>query len=512
MRLLRRNIATTYVVYAATIVSGLVLTPVIVRALGKEQFGLWSFVVALTTYLLVLDFGVGPTVVRHGAEYRGRRAPEETNALVSAGLVVYAVIGAATLVLGGAASWFVPDLIGLGNDLVWPARVASFLVVLGIVARAPFGLFSNLLVAQQRYDVVNAASLVALAVYAALVVGLLVLAEGGVVALSAAALAATLVRLVLPLAWVRRELPFLRPRLALVTRDRLRGLLAFSSHNFLIHLASKVVFSTDVVVVGVLLGAEAAALYAIPAKLFQLAYGLGTGATNLLYPAFAELEGAEEPARQRAYLRAGLRGGMALMLLFAVPLIFLPDVLIRAWIGPGYGESAAVMVLLGLSLLAHQPIQVLTQYLVARRFQDRVARILVAAVAANLALSLVLAPLVGLWGVAAATLVTELVAVALVPRLVREASGLPVRELGRLVLRPVAPAFAAGLAIFLPARLVGVDDLLTLVPVAAVWTLVFALAVWRTGLSRGERAALGDRARGRAARPALAAPSSEPLS
>jgi O-antigen/teichoic acid export membrane protein len=320
------------------------------------------------------------------------------------------------------------------------------------------------------------------------------------------------VRLALPLAWLRRELPFLRPRLAFVTRERVRELLAFSWHNFLIHLAAKVVFAADVVVVGIVLGAEAAAFYAIPAKLFTLAFQLGTGATNVLYPAFAELEGAEEPARQRAYLRAGLRAGMALMLLFAVPLMLIPDLLIRAWIGDGFGPSTSVLVLLAVALVVHQPIQVLTHYLVARRLQAPLARVLVAVVAANVALSVTLALAVGLWGVAAATLATEIVALALVPRLVARASGLGAGALARLVLRPVVPALVVGLAVFLPVRALGLDDLLSLAPVGVLWVAVYALAVWRLGLSRDERGAMGRGLGLRSGQPALASSAPDALS
>jgi O-antigen/teichoic acid export membrane protein len=429
---------------------------------------------------------------------------------VSTGLVVYGVIGTLTVAVGGALSWFVPHLLGLEGDLVGAARLAAFLVVVGLVVRFPLGLFWNLLLAQQRYDITNAGSLASIALYALLVVTL-VKSPDDLVVLAVAALAATVLRLALPLAWLRRELPFLRPRLAFVTRERVRELLAFSWHNFLIHLAAKVVFAADVVVVGIVLGAKAAAFYAIPAKLFTLAFQVGTGATNVLYPAFAELEGAEEPARQRAYLRAGLRAGMALMLLFAVPLIFIPDLLIHAWIGSGFGPSTSVMVLLGFALVVHQPIQVLTQYLVARRLQAPLARVLVAVVAANLVLSSALALLVGLWGVAAATLATELVALVLIPRLARE-SGLGAAALARLVLRPVAPALAVGLVVFLPVRALGLDNLLLLAPVGALWVVGFALAVWRLGLSRAERRVVGKGLGLRRGSPAIASSAPDALS
>ena len=71
MRLLRRNLVSTYVVYGASVLAALVLTPVIVHALGKEAYGLWVFIGSITVFVQLLDLGVGPSVVRFGALARG---------------------------------------------------------------------------------------------------------------------------------------------------------------------------------------------------------------------------------------------------------------------------------------------------------------------------------------------------------------------------------------------------------------------------------------------------------
>ena len=46
MRLFRRNVLGVYAVYAAAIVSGLVVTPIVLHSLGTETFGIWSFIAA----------------------------------------------------------------------------------------------------------------------------------------------------------------------------------------------------------------------------------------------------------------------------------------------------------------------------------------------------------------------------------------------------------------------------------------------------------------------------------
>ena len=491
MRLFRRNVLGIYAVYAAAMVSGLVVTPIVLHAIGTESFGIWAVIGAITIYLSVLDFGVGPSIVRFAAEARGRQAPEDTNALASVGLALYAAIGLVTLPAGVGLAWLVPAIVETPAELVWPARISTLLVVLSIAARFPLGLFNNLLVAQQRFDVQNLANLVSTVLYAVLV-ATLIPSGGGLILLGALTLATTLVRLALPLAWLRQELPQLRLSRSYVTRARLRELTSFSWSNFLVHVANKVVFSADVLVVAVLLGAHAATLYAIPAKLFALAFGLGSVGTNLLYPALAEHEGAGEEERQRRLLLAGLRGGSAAALVLALPLLLVPDQLLEGWVGDGYGESVPVLALLALVALFHQPVYLFTQYLIARGRQRPIARTLIAGVAVNVALSVVLALTVGIWGVALSTLVVDLALLLyVVPGLVAPAAATEAATFARAALRPVLPALAAALVILVAfARLAEPDTLLELLPLGVAWLAASALVLWRFGFDDEERAVL----------------------
>ncbi|HVU79695.1 MAG TPA: oligosaccharide flippase family protein [Gaiellaceae bacterium] len=500
MRLLRRNALGVYGVYAASIVSGLVVTPLIVHHLGKAGLGVWTFIGGVTIYLSVLDFGVGPSVVRFGAEARGRGANEDLNEIASTGLFVYAVIGLITLPVGAVLAWLVPWLSHAPHGLVWDARISTFLVVLSLAARFPLGLFNNLLVAQQRWDLQNLGNFVSTALYAGLLAALLPF-WSGLVLLGAVTLGTTLLRLLLPLAWLRKELPGLRVRRRLVTRERLRQLLAFSWSNFLVHVAQKIVFSTDVVVIGIVLGTTATGDYTPAAKLFALAFGIGTAITSLMLPAFAELEGAGDVDRQRHLLLSGLRAGTATMLLLALPLLLMPDLLIHAWIGGGFRASYAPMALLAAVLLVHQPMYVLTQFLIARAMQKEVARVSILTTLANLALSIALAEVWGIWGVALSTLVTDVAAILfVVPRLAAPAASSSTGQLARAVLQPLAASLvAAGLVLVAFARAWRPQTMPECAVVGVLWTVVAGCSIWRFGLSSGERASMSRHLRPRQA-------------
>jgi peptidoglycan biosynthesis protein MviN/MurJ (putative lipid II flippase) len=185
----------------------------------------------------------------------------------------------------------------------------------------------------------------------------------------------------------------------------------------------------------------------------------------------------------------------------------MPDYVIEAWVrSDAYGESSPVLVLLAVVLLIHQPIYLLTNYLIARGRQNEIARVLIGGVAVNVALSLVLVNAVGLWGVALATLVSDIaVLLYVVPALASPASGISLTAIAQAALRPFLPAAAAAVPVLvLAARAIEPDTLLELVPIGAVWIALCSAAIWRFGLDDGERDVLGRTLRG--GRDAAAAP------
>lgn len=496
MRLFRRNVILIYGVYAATLASGLVVTPIIVGALGTEQFGIWALISSILAFIGLLDLGIGPSVIRFAAEQRGREARHETSRLTSTAFAIYAVLALVATLLGVVLAWALPLVVEISDQHVRAAQVAVVISVATFVLRFPVGLFTHLLAGQQRYDLLNIGNLLGALAYVVLAVAVLDFLDGGLVALAVVSVVVTAVRLFVPLLWLRRELPELRVRRSLVTRDQAKELLSFSSRNLLIQVASKVVFSTDVIVVGIIFGSVAAGVYGVPAKLFALAFGVGIASTTLLFPLLSELEGADDRDRQERYLVAGVRLGLAVVVAVAFPLVFLPSHFLEAWLPADFdvSTSAPIVAILLVSLLFAQPAHLLAQYLVARGRHGRLAIARLATVGVNLPLSIALAYLVGLWGVAAATLVTEaLFAVLVLPYLLRRDSAAPLAALAGAWLRPVVlGALAAVPTLVVVGRLLDEESLVQFVAVGLLWLAVYGALIWRFSMREPERRTIAD--------------------
>ena len=491
MRLLRRNVLLIYGVYAVTLASGLVVTPIIVGALGTEQFGIWALIGSILGFIGLLDLGIGPSVIRFAAEQRGRDARDETSELTSTAFAIYLGLALIATLLAVLLAWLLPLVVEISDQYVRAAQIAVVLSLGTFVLRFPLGLFGFLLAGQQRYDVLNIGNLLGAGLYFGLAVVILYVADGGLVALALITVVVTAFRLLLPLFWLKRELPELRLQRSLVTRRQAKELLSFSSRNMLIQVASKVVFSTDVIVVGIIFGSVAAGVYGIPAKLFALAFGVGIASTTLLFPLLSELEGAHDRERQERYLLAGVRLGLAVVVAVGLPLVFLPDRFLEAWLPSDFdvSTSAPILAILMVSLLFAQPGHLLAQFLVARGRHGRLAVARLATVAVNLLLSIGLALWVELWGVALATLVTEaLSATVVLPYLLRRESSASLPALAAAWLRPVGlGALAAIPTLLVLGRLLDIDTLVEFVGVGLCWLVLYSALVWRFAMREPER-------------------------
>jgi O-antigen/teichoic acid export membrane protein len=489
MRFALRNLVGNYVVYAASIVSGIVLTPVIIHAIGRDGYGVWVFIGSITVFLRTLDVGLAPSIVRYSAYYRGRDEPDAISELASCALALYAGISAVIGVAGVAIALALPSLVSIHGSLASPARAAAFVTVLALALELPLGAFSSLLKGQQRFDIANLGSLISLAIYAALI-GALLTRHGSIALLAVIAFAATLVRAAVPALLVRRELPSLRIAASLITRARMRELLSFSAFASVGQISGKIIFSADAILIGIVMGSVPVATYGVALRLFTVAAGISSTGTDILYPAYSELEGRGDLRSQRSYVEAALRAATCVVVLVTGPLLLLPSWVIGAWLGDGFGGSGVPLMLLAATLYFSQSSSIMGQFLLGRGRPRPLAVVQSIFGVANVVGTIVLLEVVGqVWVAAAATLSLEAVVGALVlPRLVAR-EGISARTLMHAWAPPVVAGAAAAAVTLVPAALLwgGSRSLPGILGIGAAWSVVYAAVAWMVALGPRER-------------------------
>ena len=69
----------SYIILGLDLLIGLIYTPILTKMLGQAEYGLYSLVASVISYLTVLDFGFGSAIVVYTARYRANNDKEKEN-------------------------------------------------------------------------------------------------------------------------------------------------------------------------------------------------------------------------------------------------------------------------------------------------------------------------------------------------------------------------------------------------------------------------------------------------
>src|SRR5262245_32243496 len=108
----------------ALVIQNIVMVPVYLRFLGKEQYGIWLTVASITGLLGVLDFDITTLLAQKTAFYYGRKDIDRLNSFVSTGILILAVIIIIVFLLGlliapSLAQWLSPPTYLISTQVVF---------------------------------------------------------------------------------------------------------------------------------------------------------------------------------------------------------------------------------------------------------------------------------------------------------------------------------------------------------------------------------------------------------
>ena len=404
---LKRNILSNWLVLATSIGFAFIITPVIVRSLAAEQYGVWAFLNGLMSYTELFYLGLGSALVKNVARYRATGDMAGLNRVASVVVSIYGLIGVVCLIGGFALSPFVSRI--FAEPLTPAASQAASVscILLGIQLLCVFvgSAFSGVLIGYDRYDLVNAIVLGGIAVKFLTIPLLVGSSENQMVML---AIVTTVVAAISTLAMavvVFRFVPQFgitptRPR-----ADELQFLYGFGLQSFLIVFSVKLISYTDTAVIGFTLGATSVAIYALPLQLVEYSRAGISGLAGVLLPRLTVHVAKGDMGSVREAFLDSVRIALCLAGWLGATLVATGPLFLDVWVGTEYGGQAVwIVIFLCVAMMTHVVAsQVPLPFYQALNIVGFPAFVLLCEAGVNLCLSILLAPRLGLFGVALAT-------------------------------------------------------------------------------------------------------------
>jgi O-antigen/teichoic acid export membrane protein len=161
-RQVAHNIASSYAVLVATAVYALGSLPLALHYLSKERFGLWTLMASIGGYLSLVDLGMSGSVARLLIDHKDERDGRDYGGLIKTGWLVLVVQGLFIV----STAWMLSPL--LSDLLLIPESLRGEFIALtrwlGVMLAFNFStrIFSHILQAHQRVDIVNYGGVVTL--------------------------------------------------------------------------------------------------------------------------------------------------------------------------------------------------------------------------------------------------------------------------------------------------------------------------------------------------------------
>jgi len=304
----------------------------IVRGLGVEAYGLYSILGLVVGYLGPLTSPVGDASVKFLAESYGKRDWKALGQTISASLVSQSCVGGlAGIALFVSAGWLSRVVFNISAELM-PTAILMFQVGgLGFALNAVLGVVRSILVALQRFDVVNTVNIVVGTASTLLVLLLLFLGFGlrEVIFLRLlTSIAGILIFVVLSV----RLLPginwFSRPDRLLLT-----GIFGFGFWILINQLASILTFQAGKTVIAISFNTALLAYFSIPNTLARHLHTFASRLSRAFFPVSAELLAVGELDRLQILYTRAMRLLLFLIGGMAVAFVALGPLLLRYWLG-----------------------------------------------------------------------------------------------------------------------------------------------------------------------------------
>lgn len=321
------------------VLAPLVIIPVLLQALGEENFGVWATVTSFTSMLVFADLGLGSglltklsTAYGRGDLARGRRLVSDSYFAITVIAALGLASALAVVAWGDVATW-----LGVRDANRSAAEDIVAVVACGFFVTMPLSLITRVQLGVQQAWQSNVWAAVGPLVSIPLAWGLAARDAPSVVVVAGAVAGPILVLLANNVVFfIGPKLGrSLRPSLGLVSWMGIRGLAGLGSAFAGLSILSNVALNIDNTLIAVALGSAEVTAFAIAARLFRSIALLVNVVALPLWGANGEALARGDLAWVRRTTRATAVGLSFVAALLAVALVLFRERIVLAWVGPG---------------------------------------------------------------------------------------------------------------------------------------------------------------------------------
>ena len=131
----------------------IIYTPIMLRLLGQNEYGLYNLVASVVAYLGILNFGFGSAYMRYYSKYKAQEDRERIAVLNGMFLIVFSVIGLIAVIAGTILALNTELIFGskLTNIELSKAKILMMILTINLAILFPNNIFTSHIIANEKF-------------------------------------------------------------------------------------------------------------------------------------------------------------------------------------------------------------------------------------------------------------------------------------------------------------------------------------------------------------------------
>ncbi|QVY61289.1 oligosaccharide flippase family protein [Cytobacillus gottheilii] len=479
----------SYLSIFITILIALLYTPIMIRLLGQSEYGLYAMVGSIAAYLSVMDMGLGNAVIRYNARNRAIGDKESESRLNGMFIVLYSVIGILTLFIGVILYNSIYNLFGASLTVLEleKAKIMVIILIINFAVSFPLSVFGSIMQAYERFAIVKGLGIFRSLISPLIILPFLFMGYGSVTMV----VITTIVNISCLLFNVYYCFEKLKIRFYFgkIDYQLLKEILGYSFFIFLGVIVDQINWNTGQIILGVVSGTVAVAVYAIAMQFIRLYMQFSTSISGVFLPRVTMMvaNNASNLELTNMMIKFG-RLQYIIMSYILSGFILYGYPFISIWAGQDYSQAYYMTLLIMIPFTIDLIQNICLSILQAKNFQRFRSLVLIMIAILNVTISIPLAQNYGGVGVALGTGVSYFLGAGIIMNIYYQRKlGLNIPLFWKHIIFMSIPVLLSLLTGFGINHLIAQNSIGFLVLKIVLFSVIFGRLMWLIGCNNYER-------------------------
>ena len=344
---LKMGVVLSYITMFIHNIISILYTPIMLRLLGKSEYGLYQLVFSVVSYLGLLSFGFGSAYVRFYSRYKVKNDEDGIARLNGMFITIFLIIALISIVAGSILVFNIEVVFkqGLTGSEIDTARILMILMVFNLAVTFPSSVFDSYVTAHECYFFQRVIGLLQTVLNPFLTLPLLLMGYKSI-SLVTITTVLTLGKFIMNIYYCRKKIN-MKFRFKNIQFSLLKEIWIFSFFIFLNMIVDQINWSVDKFILGMFGGTVAVAVYAVGGQINSIYMSLSTSVSSVFIPRINTIAADSNDNRQLTdiFTRVG-RIQFIVLALILFGFILFGKYFISIWAGNGYEHAYYVALLL----------------------------------------------------------------------------------------------------------------------------------------------------------------------